>query len=113
MQIRNPWGSMEWRGEWGDTSPLWTPELRAELGPEFAEAAVDDGAFWMSYKDMLSNFVSINVCEIRQAGVHPAPWKETRKKSFFVYDMASGDLSTFMFRCVFSYDLTYPGTSLT
>jgi hypothetical protein len=63
-QIRNPWGSMEWRGEWSDNSPLWTPELKAELGSTFVESADDDGAFWMSYNDMLTNFVSINVCEV-------------------------------------------------
>jgi len=85
---------MEWRGEWGDTSPLWTPELRAELGPEFAEAAADDGAFWMSYKDMISYSGKMYVCEIRQAEMHPAAWTETRKRSYFVCDVASGDLRT-------------------
>jgi len=26
--MRNPWGQGEWKGEWSDNSPLWTPELR-------------------------------------------------------------------------------------
>ena len=64
-QIRNPWGSMEWRGDWGDDSPLWTPELRRELGKEFQNISLDDGAFWMSYRDMLAHFVSMNVCQVR------------------------------------------------
>ncbi len=26
-KFRNPWGSMEWNGDWSDCSPLWTPEM--------------------------------------------------------------------------------------
>lgn len=26
--LRNPWGQGEWKGDWCDTSPLWTAELR-------------------------------------------------------------------------------------
>jgi calpain-15 len=25
VQLRNPWGSFEWTGDWGDSSELWTP----------------------------------------------------------------------------------------
>lgn len=25
---RNPWGSMEWTGDWSDNSPLWTEEMQ-------------------------------------------------------------------------------------
>jgi calpain-15 len=25
LQLRNPWGSFEWDGDWGDNSDLWTP----------------------------------------------------------------------------------------
>ena len=31
LQLRNPWGKLEWRGDWSDTSSKWTPRLRAEL----------------------------------------------------------------------------------
>jgi len=24
LNIRNPWGKIEWRGDWSDGSPLWT-----------------------------------------------------------------------------------------
>ena len=25
IQLRNPWGSLEWTGDWSDSSPQWTP----------------------------------------------------------------------------------------
>lgn len=28
VKLRNPWGSMEWTGDWSDTSPLWTEEMQ-------------------------------------------------------------------------------------
>jgi hypothetical protein len=27
VKLRNPWGSMEWTGDWSDSSPLWTEEM--------------------------------------------------------------------------------------
>ena len=30
--IRNPLGSFEWKGAWGDDSDKWTEELRKEVG---------------------------------------------------------------------------------
>ena len=30
-QVRNPWGSFEWLGDWGDDSELWTDELKEAL----------------------------------------------------------------------------------
>lgn len=28
VQLRNPWGDFEWRGDWGDESDCWTPETK-------------------------------------------------------------------------------------
>eukprot|EP00933_Yihiella_yeosuensis_P048188 TRINITY_DN4425_c0_g1_i4.p1 TRINITY_DN4425_c0_g1~~TRINITY_DN4425_c0_g1_i4.p1 ORF type:complete len:456 (+),score=119.19 TRINITY_DN4425_c0_g1_i4:74-1441(+) len=60
VQLRNPWGSGEWTGDWSDKSPLW------EENPEVAEALAfeqaEDGAFWMTWEDFTENYKSIYVC---------------------------------------------------
>ncbi len=45
------------QGDWSDSSPLWTPALRGELGNKQA----DDGAFWMKFDDFLEIFDSVTV----------------------------------------------------
>ena len=32
INLRNPWGSHEWNGDWSDNSEKWTPELRKQAG---------------------------------------------------------------------------------
>ncbi|OMJ79270.1 hypothetical protein SteCoe_20738 [Stentor coeruleus] len=70
INIRNPWGYFEWEGDWSNKSPLWTPELINSLHPELGE---DDGTFWMSFRDFLNYFNSINICRVKtfyEARVH-------------------------------------------
>ncbi|KAK5696884.1 hypothetical protein LTR17_024203 [Elasticomyces elasticus] len=56
LKLRNPWGETEWEGDWSDGSKLWTPAMMTKLGHTFG----DDGVFWISYKDFLKHFRSIN-----------------------------------------------------
>ncbi|KAF7522327.1 hypothetical protein G7054_g12181 [Neopestalotiopsis clavispora] len=62
VQIRNPWGERgydglgEWNGSWSDGSKEWTPYWLKKLDYKFG----DDGIFWMSFKDMLDNFMYIH-----------------------------------------------------
>ena len=48
VKLRNPWGSGEWNGDWSDQSPLWTEELRSQVG---FDGSRDDGIFWMDFND--------------------------------------------------------------
>lgn len=61
LNIRNPWGSFEWDGEWSDKSPLWTAEMKNEIKPVLDE---NDGTFWMSYNDFIKQFSGVNICRV-------------------------------------------------
>jgi hypothetical protein len=48
VNIRNPWGSFEWTGDWSDNSHLWTSQIKQEVG---FDGMKEDGIFWMSFQD--------------------------------------------------------------
>jgi hypothetical protein len=61
VQLRNPWGTFEWKGDWSDKSKLWKkhPHIAKELN--FVDE--DDGAFWMAFDDFKQYYTRINVCD--------------------------------------------------
>eukprot|EP00593_Proboscia_inermis_P008716 CAMPEP_0171311200 /NCGR_PEP_ID=MMETSP0816-20121228/21439_1 /TAXON_ID=420281 /ORGANISM="Proboscia inermis, Strain CCAP1064/1" /LENGTH=143 /DNA_ID=CAMNT_0011795823 /DNA_START=30 /DNA_END=458 /DNA_ORIENTATION=+ len=61
LQLRNPWGSFEWKGEWSDKSDMWKkhPSIASQLGFKDEE----DGTFWMTYNDFRQVFTRINICD--------------------------------------------------
>ena len=72
--MRNPWGGFEWNGDWSDNSHLWTQEMIDLVKPNLSG---DDGTFWMSFSDFVSNFDSLDVCRVRN-------WDEVRVRGRFV-----------------------------
>ncbi|KAI8601444.1 hypothetical protein EDD21DRAFT_337138 [Dissophora ornata] len=63
VHIRNPWGEIEWNGDWSDQSERWTPEAMKAL----AQEDKDDGQFWMPYRDFLRIFTTIDRCRVFDA----------------------------------------------
>jgi calpain-15 len=65
VQLRNPWGSGEWTGDWSDDSSLWKshPNMVREL--DFKPS--DDGSFWMEMNDFVENFRRVAIC-VRDTG---------------------------------------------
>ena len=57
IRLRNPWGSGEWQGEWGDGSERWTRFYKERLG--WVEE--DDGTFWMAFSDFLQAYEAVYV----------------------------------------------------
>mmetsp|Transcript_59395 Transcript_59395/g.159040 ORF Transcript_59395/g.159040 Transcript_59395/m.159040 type:complete len:723 (-) Transcript_59395:66-2234(-) len=60
LELRNPWGTGEWKGDWSDESDLWKryPRIKQALNFEFE----DDGIFWMEAKDFFENYSTVQVC---------------------------------------------------
>jgi calpain-15 len=48
--------------------------MRNELHPEFD---LNDGTFWIAYRDFLEHFAGVNICKVRN-------WDEVRIKGKFV-----------------------------
>ncbi|KAM9777649.1 calpain-8-like [Neosynchiropus ocellatus] len=60
VRLWNPWGRVEWNGDWSDRSPLWktvSPEVQ-ELCLNIAE----DGEFWMTLEDFCKSFIDLDIC---------------------------------------------------
>ena len=61
VKLRNPWGESEWKGDWSDESPTWTPtQLKEKVGLQ----DVDDGAFYMSFDDFRKYFSDVQICRV-------------------------------------------------
>ena len=57
LKMRNPWGQLEIHGDWNSDSPLWTPELRDELGCQ----AGDQSSFFMTFEEYVDQFRSTSI----------------------------------------------------
>lgn len=74
VQLRNPWGTFEWNGDYSDNSPLWTDALRKQLKVEVK----DDGVFWMPFERFIENYEGVGVLKIEKDYIfHSARLKRT------------------------------------
>ena len=61
--MRNPWGKIDWKGDWSAQSNKWTPEIMKGLG---YKPDRNDGVFWINIADFLRVFSSGAVCKIHE-----------------------------------------------
>lgn len=66
VQLRNPWGSFEWTGEWSDHSPKWREHPKCAKACGHEKKA--DGIFWMEYSDFMKHYRTVDVCH-RSRGI--------------------------------------------
>ena len=62
LQLRNPLGNKDFKGDWGDNDPRWTDELRAATRRP-GGGKQDDGTFVMTLEDFARYFDSVGVCD--------------------------------------------------
>ncbi|KAM7301971.1 calpain-A [Ixodes scapularis] len=63
VRLRNPWGSSEWKGPWGDKSKKWE-QVSEEKKQELGLVIKTDGEFWMSMEDFLKHFQLLDICHL-------------------------------------------------
>ena len=99
LQLRNPWGSQVWTGDWADGSRTWhqAAALRDQLHPWRAS----EGIFWIGFADFQRYFEKVDVCKIRTG------WQELRFEGFFPCSCA--DLR---YLSVFEVQVEEPSTEL-
>ncbi|KAL4468366.1 hypothetical protein ABPG72_012260 [Tetrahymena utriculariae] len=65
LQIRNPWGKGEWKGDWSDNdTKLWNDFTMSQV-PTFKRE--EDGSFWMNIQDFCKYFEGVGACQIQES----------------------------------------------
>ncbi|XP_078464524.1 calpain-9-like isoform X1 [Lampetra planeri] len=62
VRLRNPWGCVEWSGDWSDRAPQWN-----EVDPRVVRRmrnALEDGEFWMFMGHFRKNFHTLDMCHL-------------------------------------------------
>uniref|UniRef100_A0A8C0NEU0 Calpain 14 n=1 Tax=Canis lupus familiaris TaxID=9615 RepID=A0A8C0NEU0_CANLF len=62
VKLRNPWGKVEWKGDWSDSSSTW--ELLSPKEKILLLRKSDDGEFWMTLKDFQTHFMLLVICKL-------------------------------------------------
>lgn len=68
IRMRNPWGTIEWKGPWSDSSEEWSKVGDTERG-NLGITVADDGEFWMSFTDWCKFFTDADVCRLINTSV--------------------------------------------
>lgn len=83
IKLRNPWGEVEWNGNWSPTSDLWTKELKVQLGLSM----LDDGTFWVSFNDLQHYFDRVCICKCIDSHRFSSFKVTDFKKEFYIIKM--------------------------
>jgi hypothetical protein len=62
IKLMNPWGKVEWNGEFGDDSDVWTTGGGGRLRSKLNHTPGQDGIFWMSFDEFVQHFELIYLC---------------------------------------------------
>uniref|UniRef100_A0A3Q3E0Q7 Zgc:136872 n=1 Tax=Hippocampus comes TaxID=109280 RepID=A0A3Q3E0Q7_HIPCM len=60
VRLWNPWGKVEWNGDWSDRCPLW--QTLSDTDCQMTLSTRDDGEFWMTIEDFCKFFADLDIC---------------------------------------------------
>ncbi|XP_072313965.1 calpain-1 catalytic subunit-like [Eucyclogobius newberryi] len=60
VRVWNPWGRVEWNGDWSDLSPLW--QSVSSQDRDLCLSVSDNGEFWMSLQDFCQSYNDLDIC---------------------------------------------------
>lgn len=69
---------VEWKGDWSDSSSLWTPELKKLCKVQKS----DDGVFWISIEDFVKYFQGIGVARVHETYFYNSINIDLRSKNY-------------------------------
>lgn len=84
IQVRNPWGRKEWRGDWGAKSDKWTRTL-TNLIPDYKHC---EGKFWIQFEDFVRSFEEVDVAKTHEDWFSLVV--ETSRRPFTVSEIFGG-----------------------
>ena len=79
IKLRNPWGEIEFNGDWSKKKKKWNDELKRLV--QF-EGVKDDGIFYMSYDDFIGYFNSVEILKMREGYEIIASCKISKKEAY-------------------------------
>ncbi|KFQ59450.1 Calpain-14, partial [Pelecanus crispus] len=91
VRLRNPWGKVEWKGDWSDSSYKW--ELLSPKEKILLRKKKEDGEFWMSLQDFKIHFVDLMICKLTpdlMSQEHGKKWMYSLKSGRWVKGSTAG-----------------------
>ncbi|XP_074079141.1 calpain-9 [Macrotis lagotis] len=98
IRVRNPWGQVEWNGPWSDNSREWSSVDSSEQ-KRLCHSALDDGEFWMTFKDFKVHFDKVEICNLtpdalEEDALHK--WEVTIHQGSWVRGSTAGGCRNFL-----------------
>ena len=110
LKIRNPWGSINYTGDWGKDSSLWSDQLKTEF--DYKNTYDGEGEFFMAYDHFLYFFADVDICKIENRICMKQKvlnYEETSQPSLFQLELnEAADITITLFKPYYRFVKSLP-----